>query len=69
MSQTKVVVFDLYNTLVEITDNRNFFLQIYKASTNSFNLSLSSYLKTIMTKNKSELFYLPKEFSHLYHKI
>ncbi|WP_299833856.1 HAD family hydrolase [uncultured Tenacibaculum sp.] len=69
MKNIKVIVFDLYNTLVEIRNNNKFFLQLYKESLNGFNIDISLYLELVMTKNESELFeVLPDEFSELFRK-
>lgn len=69
MKNIKVIVFDLYNTLVEIRNNNKFFLQLYKESLNGFNIDISLYLELVMTKNEEELFkILPDEFSELFRK-
>ncbi|BDD03954.1 HAD family hydrolase [Aureibacter tunicatorum] len=47
--KTKTIVFDLFNTLVYIQKNNRFFIEIYKASENGFELSISEYLNLIMT--------------------
>lgn len=63
MKNIKVIVFDLYNTLVEITSNNRFFNKLYKESVTGFDLDISSYLHLVMTKNEDELFkILPNEF-------
>ncbi|WP_299713133.1 HAD family hydrolase [uncultured Tenacibaculum sp.] len=69
MKNIKVIVFDLYNTLVEIRNNNKFFLQLYKESLNGFNIDISLYLELVMTKNEEELFeVLPDEFYELFRK-
>ncbi len=69
MKNIKVIVFDLYNTLVEIRNNNKFFLQLYKESLNGFNIDISLYLELVMTKNERELLeVLPDEFSELFRK-
>lgn len=67
MKNIKVIVFDLYNTLVQIRDSKHFFLKLYKLSKNGFGLKCSEYLTLIMTKEVSELFeILPNEFKDVY---
>ncbi|TCI85829.1 HAD family hydrolase [Tenacibaculum sp. M341] len=67
MKHTKVIVFDLYNTLVEIQKPTKFFLKLFKESRNGFNMDISSYLNLVMTKSVKELIrILPLEFEELY---
>ncbi len=67
MKPIKTIVFDLYNTLIEIQEPGHFFLKLYKASQNGFNIDVSSYLKMIMTNDLTDIENrLPKEFSELY---
>lgn len=67
MNNIKIIVFDLYNTLIEIKESNHFFLKLYKASKNGFNSNLSSYLKLVMTNNPNQLkSILPIEFSLLF---
>ena len=69
MKKTKIIVFDLYNTLVEIKKPSKFFLTLFKASKTSFNLDISSYLNLVMTKGVEELKQiLPSDFKELYAK-
>lgn len=69
MKGIKVIVFDLYNTLIEIRHTNNFFLNLYKSSKNGFGMDVSNYLKLVMTKEKEELIKsLPSEFETLYEK-
>ena len=67
MENIKVIVFDLYNTLVEIKDNRNFFLDLYKSSLNGFNVDIQTYFTYVLIMKKKDLFSeMPEEFSRLY---
>ncbi|UZR97744.1 HAD family hydrolase [Chondrinema litorale] len=67
MKNIKVVVFDLYNTLVEIKEPNNFFLNLYRSSHNGFGLDISAYTYLLMTKELDNLFeLLPSEFKELY---
>lgn len=67
MKGTKIIVFDLYNTLIEIKKPSKFFITLYKASKKGFNLSITSYLHLVMTKDIEELKQtLPTDFKKLY---
>ncbi|MBT29586.1 MAG: hypothetical protein CMO01_07975 [Thalassobius sp.] len=67
MKGVKVVVFDLYNTLLEIKESNNFFLNLYRSSSNGFSLDISTYTYLVMTKELDKLFeLLPSEFKELY---
>ncbi|WP_299105682.1 HAD family hydrolase [uncultured Tenacibaculum sp.] len=67
MKNLKTIVFDLYNTLIEIKEPRHFFLKLFKKSKDGFDLELSSYLRLVMTKNTEQLIsVLPDEFKELY---
>lgn len=69
MKTTKIIVFDLYNTLVEIKKPSKFFLRLFKAAKTGFNLDVSSYLNLVMTKDIEELKQvLPPDFEELYTK-
>ncbi|WP_299158885.1 HAD family hydrolase [uncultured Tenacibaculum sp.] len=67
MNNIKIIVFDLYNTLIEIKESNHFFFKLYKTSQNGFDLDLSSYFKLVMKNDINELKnILPIEFSILY---
>ncbi|CAL2095707.1 HAD family hydrolase [Tenacibaculum sp. 190524A02b] len=67
MDNIKTVVFDLYNTLVEIKKSNHFFVKLFKTSQDGFGMNLSSYLQLIMKKDIEQLKnILPNEFSRLY---
>ncbi|CAL2083228.1 conserved protein of unknown function [Tenacibaculum sp. 190524A02b] len=67
MDNIKTVVFDLYNTLVEIKKTNRFFVKLFKTSQDGFGMNLSSYLQLIMKKDIEQLKnILPNEFSRLY---
>ncbi|MFT5617639.1 MAG: HAD superfamily hydrolase (TIGR01549 family) [Arenicella sp.] len=69
MNNIKVIVFDLYNTLIEVKEQNHFFLKLFKLSARSFDIELPSYLKLVMTKNIEELItILPVEFEGLFSK-
>ncbi len=69
MKTTKIIVFDLYNTLVEIKKPSKFFLRLFKEAKTGFNLDISSYLNLVMTKDIEELKQiLPPDFDELYTK-
>ena len=65
----KVVVFDLYNTLIETGHSENFFRDIYKRSETGFGITFSAYSDYLL-KNKLEevIKILPKEFEDLLRK-
>lgn len=64
--QVKVIVFDLYNTLIETGHSQNFFKDIYKRSEDGFGLTFGAYHELLLTRNLEALFkILPKEFSQL----
>ena len=61
--------FDLYNTLIETGHSRDFFKEIYKASSSSFDLDYKAYKKAILTKPLEQLLRdLNPEFRYLYNK-
>lgn len=65
--QTKIIVFDLYNTLVETVRNEHFFLQLYKMSDNGFGLNLLDYTHLVMKNDIQKLLtILPNDFKLLY---
>jgi len=67
MSAIKVVVFDLYNTLIEIKESGNFFLKLYRMSQSGFGMRVLDYLQTVMTHDINDLMnVLPIEFKQLY---
>ncbi|WP_175578762.1 HAD family hydrolase [Tenacibaculum aiptasiae] len=69
MNTIKTMVFDLYNTLIEIKKPNHFFLKLFKISKNGFDIDFSSYLKLVMTKDINQLkSVLPIEFNQLYNK-
>ncbi|AFM03354.1 haloacid dehalogenase superfamily enzyme, subfamily IA [Bernardetia litoralis DSM 6794] len=69
MNTTKIIVFDLYNTLIKIKESTNFFLKLFRSSKNGFDLEISAYLRLVMTVNIDELLdILPQEFATLYKK-
>lgn len=69
MTNIKIIVFDLYNTLIEIKESNHFFFKLYKTSQNGFDLDLSSYFKLVMKNDINELKnILPIEFSKLYNE-
>jgi len=64
------IVFDLYNTLVEIKAPKQFFLKIYNRSKTKFGLSLKEYMQLIMTQELSSIeTQLGEEFSQLYTEL
>ncbi len=67
MNNIKTIVFDLYNTLIEIKKSNHFFLKLFKSSQDGFGMNVSSYLQLVMKNNVEELrSLLPTEFSCLY---
>ncbi|MEM6299581.1 MAG: HAD family hydrolase [Bacteroidota bacterium] len=61
------MVFDLYNTLIEIKEPNHFFLSLYKKSKDGFGLPVSSYLRLVMTSEVEKLSgTLPSDFFDLY---
>ncbi|WP_025743535.1 HAD family hydrolase [Aquimarina pacifica] len=67
MNNIKTIVFDLYNTLIEITESNQFFLELFKNSQNGFGMDVSGYLQCVMKNDLNELrTLLPYEFSILY---
>lgn len=69
MNNIKTIVFDLYNTLIEIKESNHFFLKLFKLSYNGFNMSLPVYLNLVMTKDFKDLInILPSEFEELFDK-
>ena len=69
MNNIKTIVFDLYNTLIEIKESNHFFLELFRNSKNGFDLEISAYLRLIMTVDIDELLdILPQEFENLYNK-
>lgn len=67
MNNIKVIVFDLYNTLIALRDSNHFFLKLYKKSHNGFEMLLPDYLRRVMQHDIQELFrILPSDFEHLY---
>ncbi len=67
MNNTKTIVFDLYNTLIEIKESNHFFLKLFKNSENGFGIDVSTYLQFVMKNDLNELRnILPYEFSSLY---
>ena len=69
MKNIKTIVFDLYNTLVEIKESNHFFLNVYKSSQNGFGITVSRYLQIVMKHELTELkSILPSEFSLLYNE-
>lgn len=69
MNNIKTIVFDLYNTLIEIKESNHFFLKLFKISQNGFDMDVSAYLQLVMKNDLSELRdILPPEFSTLYDK-
>ncbi|WP_338762897.1 HAD family hydrolase [Bernardetia sp. ABR2-2B] len=69
MTNIKTIVFDLYNTLIEIKEPSNFFLKLFRTSKNGFDLEVKAYLRLIMTVDIDELMdVLPSEFENLYNE-
>ncbi|WP_299681707.1 HAD family hydrolase [uncultured Dokdonia sp.] len=69
MNNIKIIVFDLYNTLIEIKESNNFFLKLFKTSKNGFGLNVIAYLELIMTREIDDVMtILPIEFKELYYK-
>lgn len=67
MAKIKTIVFDLYNTLVEIKRRDHFFLRLYKISHDGFGMDISLYLQLVMKNSVDDLRHiLPNEFSNLY---
>ncbi|KXX66929.1 HAD family hydrolase [Flammeovirga sp. SJP92] len=67
MNNIKTIVFDLYNTLIEIKKSNHFFLKLFKSSQDGFGLDASSYLQLVMKNDLNKLrTLLPLEFSNLY---
>lgn len=67
MNNIKAIVFDLYNTLIEIKKPNHFFLKLFKISQDGFGMDVSSYLQLVMKNDIEELRgLLPIEFSSLY---
>lgn len=69
MNNIKTIVFDLYNTLIEIKQSDNFFLKLFKNSQSGFGMDVSAYRQCVMKRKIDELKnILPPEFSTLYNK-
>ncbi len=69
MNKIKTIVFDLYNTLIEIKKSNHFFLKLFKTSQDGFGMGSSSYLQLVMKNDVEELkSILPSEFSSLYNE-
>jgi putative hydrolase of the HAD superfamily len=69
MNNIKTIVFDLYNTLIEIRKPNHFFLKLFKASQDGFDMDVSTYLHLVMKNDVEELKNsLPTEFSALYNE-
>ncbi|WP_106792736.1 HAD family hydrolase [Aquimarina sp. Aq78] len=69
MNNIKTIVFDLYNTLIEIKESNHFFLKLFKTSQNGFDMDVSAYLQLMMKNDLNQLRdILPPEFSTLYDK-
>lgn len=67
MNGIKTIVFDLYNTLVEIKEPKHFFLTLYKNAKDGFGLDAASYVQLVMKNNLDKLKrVLPSEFDQLY---
>ncbi len=67
MNNIKTIVFDLYNTLIQIKKSNHFFLKLFKTSQDGFGMDASSYLQLVMKNDVEELrSILPTEFSSLY---
>ncbi|MEN7547293.1 HAD family hydrolase [Rapidithrix thailandica] len=65
--QTEIIVFDLYDTLIEITQNKHFFYQLYQRSYNGFDLSVKAYKNLLLKKSLDEVCNeLPSEFEELF---
>lgn len=65
--KTKIIVFDLYNTLVEITKNTHHFLKLYKLSSNGFGIDLLDYTQLIMKNDITHVLNtLPHEFKAIF---
>ncbi len=61
--KTEVLVFDLFNTLIEIKDNRHFFSRLYGLSNNGFNVSTNEYRNLLLNTPIEGVFnVLPDEF-------
>ncbi len=67
MNNIKTIVFDLYNTLIEIKKSNHFFLKLFKNSQDGFGLDASSYLQLVMKNDINTLRnILPIEFYNLF---
>ncbi|MBW1295139.1 HAD family hydrolase [Aquimarina litoralis] len=67
MNNIKTIVFDLYNTLIEIQKSNHFFLQLFKSSKNGFGMDITTYSQCVMKNDLDTLkTTFPKEFSMLY---
>jgi len=67
MNDTKIIVFDCYNTLIKIKESNHFFLKLYRSSQNGFGIDVLTYLQIVLKNNESELKNnLPSEFCNLY---
>ncbi|BDD08071.1 haloacid dehalogenase [Fulvitalea axinellae] len=67
MNNIKTIVFDLYNTLIEIKKSNRFFLKLFEFSQDGFGMDTSLYLQLVMKNDVEELRnILPAEFSNLY---
>lgn len=63
----KVVVFDLYNTLIEIKVKNHYFMKLYRLSVNGFNMDFMDYINLTMKHTVPELIeLLPNDFQSLY---
>lgn len=65
--QIKVIVFDLYNTLVKIHNNQHFFAKIYRDSKDGFGLSLTDFTSLLMENEVEDVFHqLSPDFKNHY---
>lgn len=62
----KIIVFDLYNTLIKIEKNHHFFLHLYKLSKDGFGLSIKVYKELLLTQSLDRIIEtLPTNFENL----
>lgn len=70
MNAVTCIVFDLYNTLVEIKTPKHFFLKIYNRSKTKFGLHVKDYTHLVMTQELSSIeTQLGEEFKQHYTEL
>ncbi len=69
IEKTEILVFDLYDTLIEINRNNHFFYQLYKLSNDGFGITIDKYKSLLLKTPLEEIFnLLAEEFEDLFYK-